>query len=474
MRGDVIFARFFKMGCMKPTKTLRGQLFRLTGPIFVETLLIMLLGAMDTFMLSHYSDDTVAAVGVVNQLLSLVFLVFGVSTVGTSVLCSQYLGASQQANVRQVIGVSLFFNTLIGVTTSAFLYFRAEALLKIMDLAPELINEGLAYMQIVGGFAFLQAIALTMSAVLRSHNKAYYPMRVTLLMNVLNIIGNYALIFGKFGLPQMGVVGAAISTSSCRAVALALLLYITFGKVVPRFSFSCLRPFPWDKLKNLLHIGLPAAGEQVSYSLSQVVITYFTVMLGTAALTARTYAMNIILFSYVFSVALGQGAAILIGHLVGGERTDAAFILQKYCLRLSIVVSLCVAVVTAVCSKFIFGMLTSNPEIVYMGVMILCIDILLEVGRAVNILSVNVLNAVGDVTYPFITGLIVMWGVATALSYVFGISFGWGLAGMWVAFTLDENIRAIIFVRRWNSRKWVGKSFTRVEKLLKQTSSHSA
>ncbi len=132
----------------------------------------------------------------------------------------------------------------------------------------------------------------------------------------------------------MGVVGAAISTSSCRAVALALLLYITFGKVVPRFSFSCLRPFPWDKLKNLLHIGLPAAGEQVSYSLSQVVITYFTVMLGTAALTARTYAMNIILFSYVFSVALGQGAAILIGHLVGGERTDAAFILQKYCLRL--------------------------------------------------------------------------------------------------------------------------------------------
>ncbi len=434
---------------------------------------MMLLGAMDTFMLSNYSDDTVAAVGVVNQLLNLVFLVFGVSTVGTSVLCSQYLGASQQDNVRQVIGVSLFFNGLIGVGTSAFLYFRAEALLRVMDLSPELINDGLAYMQIVGGFAFLQAMALTLSAVLRSHNKAYYPMRVTLLMNVLNIIGNYALIFGKFGLPQLGVVGAAISTSTCRMVALLLLVFITFGKVVPHFSFSCLRPFPGDKLKNLLHIGFPAAGEQVSYSLSQVVITYFTVMLGTVALTARTYATNIILFSYVFSVALGQGAAILIGHLVGGERTDAAFILQKYCLRLSIVVSIGVAVVTAGCSKFIFGMLTSNPEVIYMGVIILCIDVVLEVGRAVNILSVNVLNAVGDVSYPFVTGLIVMWGVATALSYVFGITFGWGLIGMWVAFTLDENIRAIVFVRRWNSRKWEGKTFTRVEKLLKQTSSQT-
>lgn len=459
---------------MKPHKTLRSQLFHLTAPIFVETLLIMLLGAMDTFMLSSYSDDTVAAVGVVNQLLNLVFLVFGVSTVGTSVLCSQYLGANQRRNVLQVVGISVLFNSLIGLSTSALLYFRAERLLQLMDLSPELIQDGLRYMQIVGGFAFLQAIALTLSAILRSHNKAYYPMRVTLLMNVLNIIGNYALIFGKFGLPRLGVVGAAISTSSCRMIALSILLYITFGKVVPRFSFSCLRPFPWDKLKNLLHIGLPAAGEQVSYSLSQVVITYFTVMLGTAALTARTYAMNIILFSYVFSVALGQGTAILVGHLVGGEREDAAFVLQKYCLRLSIIVSVCVAVLTALCSKFIFGLLTSNPEIIYMGIVILCIDVVLEVGRAVNILSVNVLNAVGDVTYPFVTGLIVMWGVATALSYVFGIWFGWGLAGMWVAFTLDENIRAVIFVRRWNSRKWVGKAFTRVEKLLKQTSSDAA
>ncbi len=109
-----------------------------------------------------------------------------------------------------------------------------------------------------------------------------------------------------------------------------------------------------------------------------------------------------------------------------------------------------------------------------MGIVILCIDVVLEVGCAVIILSVNVLNAVGDVTYPFATGVIVMWGVATALSYVFGISLGWGLAGMWIAFTLDEGIRAIVFVRRWNSRKWVGKSFARVKSLPKDSCSHAA
>lgn len=78
------------------TKPLRKQLFSLTSPIFVETLLIMLLGATDVMMLSRYSDDTVASVGVVNQLLSLIFILYGISTLGTSVLCSQYLGAHQK------------------------------------------------------------------------------------------------------------------------------------------------------------------------------------------------------------------------------------------------------------------------------------------------------------------------------------------------------------------------------------------
>lgn len=450
---------------IKRQQGLRKQLFNLAAPIFIETLLVILLGTTDIIMLSRHSDETVAAVGVVNQLLNMVFIVFGVTTLGTSVLCSQYLGAKQQTNVLQTIGVSLLFNTVIGIITSAFLFFFGKQLLQMMDLAPELIGEGLSYMRIVGGFAFLQAIALTLSAILRSHNLAYYPMRVTLLMNILNIIGNYTLIFGKFGMPALGVEGAAISTSACRFIAMFLLICLLFRKVTPHIPLSLFRPFPMDKLKNLLYVGLPAAGEQVSYNLSQVVVTYFTIMVGTAALTARTYAMNIVMFTYVFAIAIGQGGAICIGHLAGAEKTRAAYILQRYCMKISVLISLIMAIITAGLGKFIFSFLTNNPEIIHLGIIILCIDILLEVGRAVNILSVNVLNAVGDVTYPFITGIIVMWGVATYLSYVFGIQLGWGLAGMWFAFLLDENIRAVIFVRRWNSRKWIGKTFTRVQPL---------
>ena len=112
----------------KPRKIIRQKLFNLASPIFVETLLIMLTGAVDVFMLSRYSDETVAAGGVVNQLLNLVFILYGITTLGTSVLCAQYLGARQKKNVAQVIGVSLLANLLMGLAVSAGLFFFASKL----------------------------------------------------------------------------------------------------------------------------------------------------------------------------------------------------------------------------------------------------------------------------------------------------------------------------------------------------------
>ncbi len=445
----------------RPRKIIRRKLFNLTSPIFVETLLIMLTGAVDVFMLSRYSDETVAAGGVVNQLLNLVFILYGITTLGTSVLCSQYLGARQKKNVAQVIGVSLLANLLMGLLVSAGLFFFAKPSLQLMGLDDNLIGYGVSYMKIVGGFSFLQALSMTLSAILRSHNKAYYPMFVTLMINILNVIGNYLLIFGHFGAPRLGITGAGISTSASRLVAICLLAYLLFTRVTPFPALKLFKPFPWDKIKNLLTIGLPAAGEQVSYNLSQVLITYFSVMLGTAALTARTYAMNIVMFSYVFAMAIGQGAAISIGHLIGEDRDNAAFSVEKYSIKLAMLVSVCISVLTALVGTDIFKLLSSNPEVISIGATVLYIDVVLEIGRAVNITSVNSLNAAGDVMYPFITGVIVMWGVATLLSYVLGIWWGWGLNGIWLAMALDENIRAVVFERRWKSRKWENKSFTR-------------
>ncbi len=420
-----------------------------------------MLGAVDTVMLSQYSDNSVAAVGVVNQLIMFTFLIFEVINMGTSVLCSQYLGAKLHDKVIQVVGVSLIVNVVFGLLVSAGLHFGAEFLLNIMGLRKELMDYGVDYMKIVGAFAFFQAISLTISASLRSANKAIYPMMVTVVVNILNIIGNYTLIFGKFGMPEMGVEGAAVSTAIARGVAMIILFVILFRKYIPSFPVKYFRPFPTVELKNLLKIGIPSAGENMSYSFSQVVITYFINIIGTEALTTRTYIVNIVMFVYLFAIAMAQGGAICIGHLVGKKKIRTAYLLGKFVMRISIMVSLILSCIWALLGHTIFSTLTNNNEIIKLGVTILFIDILLEIGRAINIYATNALRATGDVNYPFYVGLVIQWGVAVGLGYYFGISLGWGLIGMWCAFVIDENIRGMIFVKRWNSFKWAKKSFVR-------------
>ena len=440
--------------------TLSRQLAALAGPIFVETLLVMMLGAVDTFMLSRHSDSSVAAVGLVNQLLNLVFIVFEVISLGTSILCSQYLGAGMRDRMIRTVGVSLLFNTCSGLAISAFLYFFAEEILLMMGMRPDILPDGLAYMRTVGAFAFLQAVSMALSASLRSADKAKYPMYVAMVVNILNIIGNYTLIFGKFGFPAMGVEGAAISTCISRGVSVLLLFIILLRKHIPSFPRRLFTPFPWGEMRRLLKIGIPSAGEQLSYSLSQVVISFFINMISNEALATRTYCVNIVMFGYLFSLAMAQGGAISIGHLVGREKFRAAYTLGKRVMRLSVGASFSLSLLTALAGPYILSFLTDNPWIIATGSAVLWIDVALETGRAVNFFAVNALRSAGDIYFPVSVGIVVMWSVSVLGSWLLGIHLGLGLVAMWVAFMLDEDIRGIIFIFRWRSMKWVGKQFT--------------
>ncbi len=439
--------------------TLEQQLRKLTVPVFIEMALIMMMGAIDTVMLSRYSDNSVAAVGLDNQLISLVFLVYQFFSMGAAILCALYIGAKKQKRLVQVVGIALVVNMLLGVVVSALLYFYAEQLLQLMGLRPELMGDGLVYLKITGAWSFFQAISLTFSASLRSADKVVYPMAVTGIVNVVNIIGNYVLIFGHWGFPQLGVEGAAIATAVSRAIACVLLTVIHFRVHIPRFPLAYFRPMPWKELRNLLLIGIPAMSENISYSLSQVVITFFINQISNEALAARTYCVNLIMFVYLFCISITQGGDILVGHLVGQQRHQAAYILGNYFYRISLIITLSGSAVLAIFGQPIFSAFTSNPEIIAMGVWVLVIDWFLEFGRCTNIFAVGTLRATGDVIYPVVVGIIFQWSIAVGLAYFIGIPLGYGLLGMWVAFALDENIRGVVLMHRWRSGKWRTKNF---------------
>lgn len=202
--------------------SLKRQLKVLTIPVFIEMALVMMLGAVDTVMLSRYSDNSVAAVGLDNQLISLVFLVYQFFSMGAAILCAQYIGAGLRKRLVQVVGMAIVVNLILGLTVSAMLFFYTEELLQLMGLRPELMGDGLVYLRLTGALSFFQALSLTFSASLRSADKVVYPMVVTGIVNILNIMGNYALIFGHWGCPQLGVEGAAIATATSRAIGQVL------------------------------------------------------------------------------------------------------------------------------------------------------------------------------------------------------------------------------------------------------------
>lgn len=441
--------------------SLKRQLKVLTIPVFIEMALVMMLGAVDTVMLSRYSDNSVAAVGLNNQLISLVFLVYQFFSMGAAILCAQYIGAGLKKRLVQVVGMALTVNLVLGLAVSALLYLFAEELLHVMGLRPELMGDGLAYLRLTGALSFFQALALTFSASLRSADKVVYPMVVTGIVNVVNILGNYALIFGHWGCPQLGVEGAAISTATCRAIAMVLLAIIHFRVHIPRFPLRYFRPMPWQELKNLFYIGIPAMSENISYCLSQVVITYFINQISNEALATRAYCHNMIMFVYLFCLSITQGGDILVGHLVGQRRHQAAYILGNYFFRWSMIITLTGSIILALTGKSILSAFTDNAEIIKMGVWVLFVDIILEIGRTANIFAGSTLRATGDTVYPFVIGVIFQWSVAVGVSYVIGIPLGFGLVGMWVGFALDENIRGVILVRRWRSGKWRTKGFVK-------------
>ncbi len=430
----------------------KGLLFKLTWPIFIELVLQMLVGNVDQMMMSQYSENAVAAIGNVNTIMNFVTITFSIVTMAITIMVTQYLGSKNKEKVSEIYTVGIFINLIFSVLISAGLFFGSEALFHALKMPVELHADAKIYLNIVGGLVFLQALFMSFSAIFRSNGLMKQGMHISVVVNVLNIIGNASL------LPSLGIMGIAISSVFSRFIGVILVYRLFVRRIEGELHVKYLRPFPKETSKQLLRIGLPAGGESVMYNLSQMVILTCVNLLGTAVITARVYANMIAWLSYLYSSAVGQANQIIIGHLVGAQQEDEAYERSLKTLRPAMLVTLVISTLVFLLSDQIFGLFTKNPEILSLLKTITFIEIFLELGRAVNIVLVRGMQASGDTHYPVYISILSMWGVATLLSYMFGIVLGWGLIGVWLAMALDECLRAIIFYIRWKRGGWRGKA----------------
>ncbi|UOE96494.1 MATE family efflux transporter [Alkalihalobacillus sp. LMS39] len=441
------------------------SLFAISWPIFIELTLHMLMGNADTFMLSQYSDDAVAAVGVSNQILSVMIVMFGFIATGTSVLVAQFLGAKQEKQASQIAVVSIISNLVLGLIIGILLLFFSQSLLQLIGVSPSILSEATIYLQIVGLSLLAQSGIMTIGATLRSYRFTKDVMFVTIGMNILNVIGNYLFIFGPFGIPVLGVQGVALSTALSRTIGIIVMFLVLYKRVNGKLPFSnVFKRFPSFELKKILKIGIPSAGEHLSFNGSQLVITSFIVLLGTEALTTRVYAQNIGMFVLLFSIAIGQGTQIIIGHQIGAKQLDEAYKRCITSLQVAIGLATFVGFILFLSSEPIFQIFTENKDIVKTGSLLLLLTVLVEPGRAFNAVVINALRAAGDVNFPVMIGMISMWGVSVPIAYVLGIHLSYGLIGIWIAFIIDEWLRGILMLWRWRQGKWREMAFVQQKK----------
>ncbi|KPN13209.1 MATE family efflux transporter [Bacillus australimaris] len=436
------------------------SLFALTWPIFIEISLYMLMGSADTLMLSQYSDNSVAAVGVSNQLLNLLIVMFSFITTGTTIVIAQLLGANRKQEATQVAYVSLGTNFLISFVISLLMFVLAVPILHMMGLSSELMPDAAVFLQIVGLLSFIQALIMTYSAILKSYGYTRDTMYVTIGMNLLNVAGNYLVIFGPFGFPVLGVMGVAFSTSLARLIGLIAMILIVRRRIGLRFSLKNMFHIQRTHLKKLLKIGIPSAGEQLSYNGSQMIITLFITFMGTQALAAKVYTQNLMMFIMLFGAAISQGTQILIGRHIGAKEFDAAYRRCMKSLYWAIAISLLSSTVLSLSSAHLLAFFTSNREIIQIAATLLLLTIILEPGRSFNMVIINSLRAAGDAKFPVYMAMISMWGIGLPIAYLLGIQLEMGLVGVWISFIVDEWVRGIFMYRRWRSRVWTEYRFS--------------
>lgn len=434
----------------------RKQLFHLTWPIFCEAILFSIIGSVDVMMLSAYHDNAVGAVGVVNQILSLFQVISNIITTGTGILCAQYIGAGRSTSKKQPLILSaLLVNGLLGILFSAGAVFGADLLLEMMSISAELYIHAKQYLIIVGGFLFVQMIAMTFTVLIRSHGKTKATMIFSLGMNLLNVALNYVLIYGKLGLPSMGAAGAAIATVISKCVScLAAGCYLFFA-VLPGFSFRPDWKATKESTQKILAYGSPAAGEQISYTLSKLVVMAMVTSLGTVAVNTYSYVNIVVSYVYLFSMAIGQGTSIIVGWEAGKKQVEGAKAICLFSVRCSFLFALVALGVLCLVRHQVIGLFTQDTEIITMGGMVILSNFVLEAGRSRNLVLVNALRATGDVRFPLYVGLFSMWFFSVGVSWLLGLQLGWGLVGIWIGLGLDECFRAVAMQIRWKDGHWI-------------------
>jgi len=426
---------------------------QLALPILLEYILRSTVGLIDVAFLSRLSDSVVSAVSVANQYIILCQIIAS-SLAGGSIVCiNQAIGMKNRKRVEKLSSIALAANMLLGAAFGILFLFGSNALLIIMQMEPASTGYASRYMNIVGGLMIFQCVEIVSASLCRSMGHPSAPLAINLMENLVNIVGNYLAVFHHAALGLDPLDGVALATVLSRVAGMTLSLVIVHRAGI-RFSVKQLVPFPKEDIRLSLSIGIPGGFNNIAYSISQIVSTAIITILGETMMATKVYVGNIVHYVALAGMAFGSASSILIGYKIGADEFEEANAVRALVTKIGLISNITFSLLFILLRYPLLRIFTENETILRVGGTIFILDLAVEIGRSLNNTVAGALQATGDVTYQLIVNQLSGWIVSVGGAYLFGIVFGWGLYGVWIAFALDEMTRGLILLHRWRSGKW--------------------
>ena len=436
-------------------KSLDTRIFLLAWPVMAEMFLQTLAQMVDMAMVGRLGQAAIAAIGLSFRPLFVGQAIFLGLGVATTAMVARFMGAGDKAMATRAAEQSLMTTSILALALSAFGYFLARQITVFMGATGDVVGLGTSYLKGFSPGLFFLMLATIMTSALRASGDTKTSFYAGAISNVVNVAGNYILIFGKFGFPAMGVYGAAIATSFSRLVMAGILFAALLrGKGGLHLNWRDFATFDWDMIRRLFKIGIPAALERFVQSLSMMLHLKILATLGTTAVAITTLSGNVEQLSFMPSIGFAVAASALVGQNLGARRPDEAEKSGWAAMRLCSYFMGTMGLLFILIPGVFIRIYTSDPAVIAPAESVMRMIGLTQLPQAIAFVGSGVLRGAGDT--QAVLGITILGNVILriGLTYLFVVVLGWGLWSAFAAVLIDWAVRGSLMAHWVKLGKW--------------------
>ncbi len=427
--------------------SIRRNVFRLSMPVLLSSLFQRLVSIVDIFLTGGLGAVAIAATGLGQLLMFVTMTVFWGLSTGTTVVIAHLWGAGRREDAGRVAYVSCLACLVMSAICSFIGAIWGGDVARLMGAAPDVQALAAEYIRLV----FLWLVWTTglnvLSAIMHGTGDTRTPMKAIILVNILHVLLAWPLIYGKLGMPALGVKGAAIAINTSEFVGFTYLLVQALRKKHLVFG----RP-DGPLFGRIWRVGWPVALERIAQQSGQLFYSSFIISYGTSAYAAHQIGLSIESLSFMPGAGMGIAAATLMGQALGAGKIRRARISHKEALRLAVAVMTLMALLFFFAPHHLIGLFTQDADVIEKGSIFLKLVAFAQIPLAISFVYAGSLRGTGDTFYVFIVTLLAMWGIRVALSWV---AAGWlhlSLYAVWGVFLIDWYFRGAAFAWRYHRR----------------------